>query len=68
MKEFNELVKSLQLGVIRMMHVEGGSEASLSVNAGGFTRDLAGTFDVTTPPGDSDGEQWPIPNVIGIQK
>jgi hypothetical protein len=67
MNEFNERILSLGLGITRMMHMEGGKEASFSIKTSRFSRNLAGGLDPTLPIEDSAGEQWPIPNVIGIQ-
>lgn len=67
MRDFNEVIKSLGLGVTRIMHVEGGPVASLSIRAPGFTLDLAGSYETTILANDSNKEQWPIPNIIGAQ-
>jgi uncharacterized protein YigE (DUF2233 family) len=67
MRDFNEVIKSLGLGVMRMMHVEGGPVASLSIRTPGFTLDLAGSYETTILADDTNKEQWPIPNIIGVQ-
>jgi len=67
MSDFNEIVRSLGLGVMRMMHVEGGPVASLSIRSPGITLDLAGSYQTIIQADDTNKEQWPIPNIIGVQ-
>ena len=67
MSDFNEIVRSLGLGVMRMMHVEGGPVASLSIRSPGITLDLAGSYQTIIQADDMNKEQWPIPNIIGVQ-
>jgi uncharacterized protein YigE (DUF2233 family) len=67
MRDFNEVIKSLGLGVVRMMHMEGGPVASLSIRTPGFTLDLVGSYETTILANDTNKEQWPIPNIIGVQ-
>ena len=67
MWEFNEIVKSLNLGVTRLMHMEGGPTASLSIRSRDINIDLAGGYETSTSMDDTNSELWPIPNVIGVQ-
>lgn len=67
MWEFNELIKSSGLGVVRMMHVEGGAVAGMSVRTGGFSLDLAGVSELGGKKDGISRRQWTIPNVIGVQ-
>lgn len=67
MRDFNGVIKSLGLGVMRMMHMEGGPVASLSIRTPGFTLDLAGSYETTILADDTNQVQWPIPNIIGVQ-
>jgi hypothetical protein len=50
------------------MHVEGGPEASLSIHVPGLDLDLAGSYETGFLPDDSNREQWPIPNVLGVER
>lgn len=68
MNELSELLLSLPLGIVRAMHMEGGPEASLSIHAGGVSLDLCGSFETGFVPDDSNSEQWPIPNVLGVAR
>ncbi len=68
MWEFNEAVKSLGLGVTRLMHMEGGPTASLSIRSRDVNIDLAGSYETTIDPDDMSSELSPIPNVIGVQE
>jgi hypothetical protein len=67
MWDFNEIIKSLGLGVMRMMHVEGGPVASLSIRTPSIDIDLAGSYETKIQEDNMNRGQWPIPNVIGVQ-
>ena len=64
--EFNQRLLELPLGVVRAMHVEGGPEASLSIRSGPFRLDLSGSYETGFNENDDNGQQWPLPNVIGV--
>lgn len=66
MKEFNEKLLALGLGVTRAMHVEGGPEASLSIRSEKVNLDLCGSYETGFNENDNNKQQWPIPNVIGV--
>ena len=67
MKEFNARIKSLRLDVTRLMHMEGGPVASLSVRTRDFSLHLSGSYETLVREDDLNMQQWPIPNVIGVQ-
>ncbi len=67
MWEFNELIKSSGMGVDRMMHVEGGTVAGMSVRTGGFSLDLAGASELGGKQDGISRRQWTVPNIIGVQ-
>ena len=66
MRDFNQMLVALPLGITAAMHVEGGPEASLSIHAGGVDLDLCGSFETGFLPDDSNRDQWPLPNVLGV--
>jgi len=66
MRDFNELLLKLPLNVTQAMHVEGGPEASLSIHTASVNLDLSGSFETGFRPDDTNREQWPIPNVLGV--
>ena len=66
MRDFNQMLLALPLDITGAMHVEGGPEASLSIHAGGVDLDLCGSFETGFLPDDSNREQWPLPNVLGV--
>lgn len=68
MWELNRLLLALPLGIVRAMHLEGGPEASLSIHAGGLDLDLCGSFETGFVPDDSNAVQWPLPNVLGVER
>lgn len=65
MWQFNENIKSLGLGITRMMHLEGGPIASLSIRSKNLKLDLAGSYESNSNSSGNDS-QYPIPNVIGV--
>ncbi|MFT3708484.1 MAG: phosphodiester glycosidase family protein [Archangium sp.] len=66
MSEFNAKMLGLGLGVQRMMHAEGGPEASLSIRTEKVKLDLCGSYETGFREDDFNIQQWPIPNVIGV--
>jgi hypothetical protein len=48
------------------MHLEGGPEASLSIHVPGLDLDLCGSYETGFLEDESNKEQWPLPNVIGV--
>lgn len=68
MRDFNDLLLSLPLEVAGAMHLEGGPEASLSIHTGGLDLDLSGSYETGFLPDDSNQQQWPIPNVLGVRR
>jgi hypothetical protein len=66
MRDFNALVLRLPLDLTRAMHVEGGPEASLSIHTATVNLDLCGSYETGFLHDDSNREQWPIPNVLGV--
>ncbi len=66
MADLNNRILALPLGITRAMHVEGGPEASLSIHIGGISSDAAGSYETGFRNDDSNTEQWPIPNVLGV--
>jgi phosphodiester glycosidase len=68
MHEWNERILSLPLGIVQAMHVEGGPEASLSIHAGGVDIDLCGSYESGSLENESNARQWPIPNVLGVER
>ena len=66
MRDFNQFILGLPLDITRAMHVEGGPEASLSIHTAGVNLDLCGSYETGFRPDDSNHEQWPLPNVLGV--
>lgn len=65
MWDFIAAVASQGLGIEYLMHLEGGSLASLSIRAKELNLDLAGVDALVQTTGINRG-QWPVPNVIGV--
>lgn len=66
MRDFNERLLGLGLGVRAAMHLEGGPEASLSIHGGGVEVDLAGSYETGFNEDDTNESRWPVPNVLGV--
>ena len=64
--DFNGLLLKLPLNVTQAMHVEGGPEASLSIHTATVNLDLCGSYETGFRLDDTNREQWPIPNVLGV--
>jgi len=67
MHEFNSRILAAGLGVVRAMHAEGGSEASLSLCADSLRLHLSGSRENGIRE-DGDMVQLPIPNIVGVQR
>jgi hypothetical protein len=67
MHEFAEFLRK-ELDLVRAMHVEGGPEASLSIHTPELHLDLAGSYETGFNENDHNDRQWPIPNVLGVQR
>lgn len=67
MHDFVEMVSDLNLGLLGLIYLEGGPEASLYVN--GFTEkhSLIGSYETGFFESDDNDRFWPIPNVIGVR-
>lgn len=65
MRDFNRMLLDLPLDITAAMHVEGGPEASLSIHVPGMDVDLSGSYE-TGFSDNSNREQWPLPNVLGV--
>ncbi len=66
MRDFNARILGLPLDITRAMHVEGGPEASLSIHTATVNLDLCGSYESGFLNDDSNRQQWPIPNVLGV--
>ncbi len=66
MSELNDEIRGLEIGVTKMMHLEGGPLASFSVRSKNLVLDLAGSFEIDTTPTNNNNSQLPIPNAIGV--
>jgi hypothetical protein len=66
MGEFARWLLSLPIQMVVAMHVEGGSEASLSIHAGDVNLDLNGSCETGFNENEGEKRQWPIPNVLGV--
>jgi hypothetical protein len=65
--DFIDALQALPLAVARAMYQEGGPEATLYVNAGGFELERIGSFETGFNETDGNLAAWPLPNVFGIR-
>ena len=66
--DFNHILIGLPLAIKNAMYVEGGSEASLYVKAGGKEHEWVGSYETSFAEHDDNTLAWGIPNVIGITR
>ena len=66
MRDFNHRLLALPLDIQQAMHLEGGPEASLSIHVPGLDLDLCGSYETGFLEDESNREQWPLPNVLGV--
>jgi len=66
MTDLAKILASADLEMASAMHVEGGPEASLFVNAGGSTVREMGSYETGFMSNDDNHDFWPIPNVLGV--
>jgi hypothetical protein len=67
MRDLNERLLALGIGVVAAQHLEGGPEAQLYIRAGGFESEMTGSFETGFNESDGNTAAWPLPNVIGIR-
>jgi hypothetical protein len=66
--DFNQILLALPVGLRRAMYLEGGPEASLSVDAGGFSTIRVGSWETGFREDDTNDKPWPLPNIIGARR
>jgi len=66
MTDLAKILASPDLEMASAMHVEGGPEASLYVNAGGVVVREMGSYETGFMSNDDNRDFWPIPNVLGV--
>jgi uncharacterized protein YigE (DUF2233 family) len=62
--DFVNMALSMKLGIVNMMYLEGGPEASLYVEG---RWDRFGSYETGFYERDDNRSAWPIPNVIGVR-
>ena len=66
--DFIDILKELPLGIQRAMYLEGGPEASLSVEAGDISVTHVGSWETGFNENDNNTSNWQLPNVIGVRR
>jgi hypothetical protein len=66
--DFIEILLELPLGVRRAMYLEGGPEASLSLEAAGVSIVRVGSWETGFNENDGNVQPWALPNVIGARR
>ena len=65
--DFIHALLALPLSIVRAMYQEGGPEATLYVNVGGFELERLGSFETGFNENDSNLAARPLPNVFGAR-
>jgi hypothetical protein len=66
--DFNDALLELPLGLRRAMYLEGGPEASLSIDAGGVSIMRVGSWETGFNENDDNKQPWTLPIVIGARR
>lgn len=66
--DFIDILKELPLGMQRAMYLEGGPEASLSVQAGDLSVMHVGSWETGFNENDNNTNSWQLPNIIGVRR
>ncbi len=66
MRELNEMIAALGLGIRGLVYMEGGPEASLVVRDADRSVTEIGSWEDGFNPNDENRQLWDIPNVIGF--
>lgn len=68
MREFNEALLGLGIGVVAAQHLDGGPPAQLFVRAGNVERELVGSHETGVREDEGNVAAWPIPIVLGVRR
>lgn len=68
MRDFNEALLGLGIGVVAAQHLDGGPPAQLFVSAGGVERELVGSHETGARENEGNVTAWPIPIVLGVRR
>jgi len=66
--DFIENLLKLPLGIRRAMYLEGGPEASLSLQTQSLSSIRTGSYETDFNENDANASPWPLPNVIGVRR
>jgi hypothetical protein len=66
--DFIDALQELPLGLRRAMYLEGGPEASLSLDAGGAAILRVGSWETGFNENDDNVRPWALPNIIGARR
>jgi hypothetical protein len=66
LNEFNENLLNMPLDIANAMHLEGGSEASMSICTNELQIHLSGSDKTGIMRSDSNLVQWGLPNIVGV--
>lgn len=68
MRDFNEALLGLGIGVVAAQHLDGGPPAQLFVRAGDVERELVGSHETGVRENEGNVTAWPIPIVLGVRR
>lgn len=68
MRDFNEALLGLGIGVVAAQHLDGGPPAQLFVRAGQVERELVGSHETGVREDEGNVMAWPIPIVLGVRR
>jgi hypothetical protein len=66
MRDFNQLLLGLPIGLVAAQHLEGGPEAQLYFQFGTTSFEGFGSYETGFYESDANDRAWAVPNVLGI--
>lgn len=67
MRDLNDELLSMGLGIVAAQHLEGGPEAQLYVKHGEYESEQFGSYETGFIENDFNLVSWPVPNVLAIR-
>jgi len=67
MRDLNQELLAVGIGLVAAQHLEGGPEAQLYVHSGGTEIEMFGSYETSFKQNDDNTVAWPVPNVLGVR-
>lgn len=67
MRDLNEELLGLEIGLVAAQHLEGGPEAQLFVAVEGYELEVFGSYETAFKENDENTAAWRVPNIFGVR-